>query len=320
MLTFGLASPLLALVLIMTFATNVATTMVGIDLYLEVSPRCRQLSPTEDPEAGSTGIVSEKGIHSDDQTPMHLQPTPDPNNGASTTTAAPPAAKGPAVTVQKVSTVAASLSADPTGGLEEACALSAWAPHSLYWPVALIASSFWGLMVFDMVGNTVVADPSKALWAPVTAFLVPLVMGAIFRLLRSKLLATVCGGCIGSEQSKNKAALAGDANFGLEGRESIDTSVMQASRTISSFSASNPMSPSLSHASFISTTDEVHPKLSFDDRKSDAEGTRSGSSHSRRSSRLSLLSDPITPTTTPPVTALIVAKDGSVLDAIIEEL
>ena len=124
------------------------------------------------------------------------------------------------------------------------------------------------------------------------------------------------------QQSKNKAELAGDANFGLEGRESIDTAAMQASRTISSFSASNPMSSISSHANFVSTTDEVHPKLSFDDRKSDAEGTRSGSSYSRRSSRLSflVLSDPITPTTTPPATASIGAKDGSVLDAIIEEL
>ena len=77
--------------------------------------------------------------------------------------------------------------ADPTGGLDEACTLSFWAPHSLCYPVMLISSCFWGLMVFDMVGNTVVADPIRAVWTPVAAAAVPLVAGTAVLCLQLKM-------------------------------------------------------------------------------------------------------------------------------------
>ena len=178
MLTFGLASPLLAFVLILSLVTNISTTMVDINLYLEVKHRCHQLQRPEDLEAVSTvtaGSENEVPFGEERQT---LSSAADPNDGASTT------AISPAVTVQTATTATTGTVEDPTGGLEEACELSAWAPHSLYWPVALIASSFWSLMVFDMVGNTVAADPRKARWAPLVALLVPLAMGAVFFVYR----------------------------------------------------------------------------------------------------------------------------------------
>ena len=78
-------------------------------------------------------------------------------------------------------------------------------------------------MVFDMVGNTVVADPSKALWAPLVALLVPLAMGAIlFLSLRCKTPVVSCIArlClkIPAEDKSSAAAAAGD-DFGLEGLE-----------------------------------------------------------------------------------------------------
>ena len=57
MLTFGLASPLLTLILIVAFVTNIMSTMVDINFYLEVSPRCCQLHRPEDPEAVSTSYT-----------------------------------------------------------------------------------------------------------------------------------------------------------------------------------------------------------------------------------------------------------------------
>ena len=230
LLTFGLASPLLALVLILAFVTNLMTTIAGINCYLEVSPRCRQLHQTKIlEEALCVAYDSRASFGNETVTPVSS--TADTSNDTFITVA-DQAAGDIILIAQTVRAATTGTKVDPTGGLEEACVLSAWAPHSLYWPVAVIASSFWGLMVFDMVGNTVVADPSKALWAPLVACLVPLAMGAAFFLLRlNPVVVTGFAHFLLRRIARGEGSTAAGNDFGLEGRETVfspaaaDTSV-----------------------------------------------------------------------------------------------
>ena len=115
------------------------------------------------------------------------------------------------------------------------------------------------------------------------------------------------------KQAQDKQASDGVDNFGLEGRESIDTEAMQVSRTISKFSQSNPLVSMLS----LGTTD-LHPNGRLDgSRESDAGTTLQGDrGHLRGSTRLSVTAKSAAVSL---ASASIVVKDGSALHAI-EEL
>ena len=250
MLTFGLASPLLALVLIFAFVTNVTTTLIGIDLYLEASPRCRQLHRPEDPEDGSSAVVGSERVVPFEEEAMTVGPIDSVSTAVAT------------VTSQTVPESKAETAEDPTGGLEEACVLSAWAPHSLYWPVALIASSFWGLMVFDMVGNTVAADPRKALWAPLVALLVPLAMGAVFFSSRSHaaLVSFFTRFFVAQQAQDRSSALAVGDDFGLEGRETeLSSSVEPGALYRSGITNGPQLNPMLSPDTTTPRSSEAGP-------------------------------------------------------------
>lgn len=76
-------------------------------------------------------------------------------------------------------------------------------------------------MVFDMVGNTVVTDPSRALWAPLLAVIMPLALGSVFFLLRSN--HSVClllGGCFTGRAGPDRSFADWDDDFEMEGRDS----------------------------------------------------------------------------------------------------
>jgi len=60
--------------------------------------------------------------------------------------------------------------------LEEAT-VDLWkAPYWCVWSSVCLSSVFWGLLVFDMIGDTVVHHPARALWGPLLLLSVPVLL------------------------------------------------------------------------------------------------------------------------------------------------
>lgn len=133
-LTFGLSSPILAVVAFIAVMVDMSCIMLFIELYLNINPRCTALRRDHKSIEGAR-------LYSID--------------------------------MRRAASTGSSEIADMTGSLSGACEGVCEVLGLLCWSVVAISSGYWAIMTFDMVGNMQPNDYVASIWAPIAALSIP---------------------------------------------------------------------------------------------------------------------------------------------------